>query len=388
MKRICIDGKDDDRTGYGRMVQQLRAAFMRRGFAVDNDPATSEAEVVVFAMIPNQVKGWRQGARPVMFTMWETDELPLEFRGLAQFSNVLVPSKACAEAFSRFHPNVDVIPLGVDERWGFQPRPTDGPFTFLTSGHERRKGWDATIEAFQKAFPGNDDVRLIIKGTLRNLELRAAAQDPRITVVEGYLSANDEIALYASANCYIGLSRGEGFGLMPLQAIRQGCPTIVSAGHGHAEYAQFADAVVPTTMVPADNYGTFGAWGAWWEPDVAAAAKEMRLIYERYGIALDSIEARAVLVADIFTWDNTAAMVELAIGGSFGTVTGDGWVEPDRLEYGFEVNAPVKCDIGPHRVDAVPGDTVWFPANVYRTLADAGFVTGEPQVRYAGMVPA
>lgn len=378
MKRICISCDEDDSTGYGRMGRQIRFGFERRGFQVDQDPGSSDAEVVVFVRIPPQVKGWRTGARAVLFTMYETDDLPWQYRGLRRYSNVLVPSKACAEAFSRWHPNVDVVPLGVDDRWEIRSRPVAGPFTFLTSGHERRKGWDATIAAFRHAFPDQPDVRLIVKAVRPSVELRAAVQsDPRISLVDGNLSAAAELDLYGSAHCYVGLSRGEGFGLMPLQALRSGCPIIISAGHGHAEYARYADAVVPTTLVPSDKFSVFDQAGRWWEPDVDAAAREMRRLFDRYDDALSSVAERAGLVADLFTWDRTVEGIIRAVGGDFGSVSGDGWETPSKPLVGFSVRTKLRADIGPWRLRLEPGETYWYPANVYRMLADGGWVTDE-----------
>lgn len=390
--RICLPHTDDDRTGYGRMGQQLRAAFRRAGVQVDTDPLRSDAEAVLWAKIPLMVSAWREGQRPCLFTMFETTELPLEFRNLGAFDTVIVPCAANELSFSRWHGNVKRVVLGVDERWGFQPRPFDGPFTFLTAGSGPRKGIDVTLAAFKQAFPEDEgmDVRLVVK-TVHPIHdpWLDRLDDDRISVVKGYLSSEDEMDLYGSAHVYVGMARGEGFGLMPLQAMRQGCPIIISEGHGHNEFAYLADETVPTTLTPAIDFTLYGWSGDWWEPDVEACARSMRRLWEDYDAYLHSAQARSEHVAETFTWDATVDALIDALGGpdALKPYSGSGEkVTRAPIEVQFQVNCKVKATIGEHDVSFVPGVTYWHDPNVRDVLAAAGKIATDPldsQFRFA-----
>ena len=48
---------------------------------------------------------------------------------------------------------------------------------------------------------------------------------------------SEELDLYRSCHAYLQPSRGEGFGLQPLQALALGRPTILTNAHGHASFA-------------------------------------------------------------------------------------------------------------------------------------------------------
>ena len=61
--------------------------------------------------------------------------------------------------------------------------------------------------------------------------------DERIHLMTGKLTSEEEVALYSMCHVYVQPSRGEGFGLRPLQAIAQGCPTIATNAHGHAAFS-------------------------------------------------------------------------------------------------------------------------------------------------------
>src|SRR5205807_7448785 len=59
----------------------------------------------------------------------------------------------------------------------------------------------------------------------------------RVLMVTGRMSNQAEIDLYQNAHCYLQPSRGEGFGLQPLQALACGIPTILTDAHGHKDFA-------------------------------------------------------------------------------------------------------------------------------------------------------
>lgn len=381
MSRLCLSHHGDDHTGYGRMGLQLQAALEAAGVEIDADPMSSPASTVVWVKIPPQVHRWLGNQRPCIFTMYETTELPVQFRALSSFDTVIVPCAANVESFSKWHRNVKRVPLGVDDRWEFRYRPVDGPFTFLTSGHTKRKGTDVTVAAFQAAFPDNPDVRLVVKAPKTDDWLRRV-DDDRISIVTGYLTADDELDLYGSSHCYVGLSRGEGFGMMPLQAIRSGLPTIISEGHGHDEFSYLAAATVPTTLVPADDYTLYGWAGDWWEPDLDAAVGAMRDMYDNYDRHLASVIARSDHVADSFTWEHTATALVDALGGydTLGTVPPTTTIRrPDPLLVKFRVNRRVNATIGDYNVRFVPGEDYWHTINVRDVIDAAGFLATDPR---------
>jgi len=358
--------------GYGRMGMELYAACERAGVTMSSDPYQAQANTVVHVMIPPMVKGWLSDQRRVIFTMYETTECPAEFRSLQDFHLVLVPCEANVEAFSKWHPNVQRVPLGIDpEVWTYRKRPTAGPFTFLASGSEPRKGTDVAMRAFQRAFPTNPDVRLLVKHpTSSPIPIPS---DPRIQVVSGYLSAQEELDLYASAHCYLGLSRGEGFGMMPLQALAQGCPTILSAAHGHAEFSHYG-IPISTRLVPAADYMLFGEAGDWWEPDEDETVDAMLDVYANYDGYLNVARRRSGQVRRTWTWDAAAARL-LDVLGDLPPYLGLGGRERrTEMEVPIRVTRPIACHIGDRDYDLVPGHEYWVPGDAKRVLREAGYI--------------
>lgn len=172
-----------------------------------------------------------------------------------------------------------------------------------------RKNPQAAIAAFRAAFPpGRRDVRLLLKtingqrlpAALRQLA-EAAAGDDRILLRDGFLDRDGMWSLQAACDVYLSLHRSEGFGLGMAECMALGKPVIATAYSGNL---QFMDAdnscLVPYRLVPV-NEGEYPDWRGqhWAEPDVAAAAAQLRrladdpLAARRLGaVARDALQQR------------------------------------------------------------------------------------------------
>jgi hypothetical protein len=301
---LDIQGVNIPHIGYGKMVQGLRGALANHVTLDEN------AEHVVFALRPNLIKGWDDGRIPHCLTMWETNWLPPEFSEyLSEFKKVIVPSLHNWELFSQYHDEVHMIPLGVDRTvWRPVEREPNKKFRFMCGGSEWfRKGMDVVLEAFTSLNLPNCELHIkIVPPYLyapKNLDY------PNVVVHREWMSVEDEANLVRSADCFISVARGEGFGLMPLQAISAGVPTIVSDAHGHREFSDLAAARVPTVSVPT----TKGEWqnmGDWDEPDMEVLCEKMVDIYENYegykwlaGLKADYVDAFSFhVVNQVWVW--------------------------------------------------------------------------------------
>jgi glycosyltransferase involved in cell wall biosynthesis len=152
-----------------------------------------------------------------------------------------------------------------------------------------RKNPLALIDAFDRAFPTGEGAQLVIK-TLNGREfsdqlerLNAAALDnPKIRIVDGYLSLDEQRVLIASCDAYVSLHRSEGFGLTLLEAMAYGKPVIATGYSGNLDFMSERNGyLVPYRMVPLpESCGPYPASARWAEPDVDVAAELMRRVVE------------------------------------------------------------------------------------------------------------
>lgn len=155
---------------------------------------------------------------------------------------VVTPSRFSREelaaVYGRAADAIEVVPNGVDERFlALARRPADRPpFLLYVGSLEQKKCVPALLRGFDRLLelaPGLPH-HLVLAGGAGGQALDLAgplaalgAARERVRVL-GYVPEDRLLALYAQASGFVYLSRYEGFGLPPLEAMAAGIPTLVS----------------------------------------------------------------------------------------------------------------------------------------------------------------
>lgn len=161
------------------------------------------------------------------------------------FSLILCDSRWTADAarLAGMTPRVVALPPPMWSREEVDAvRPARQPFTFLhvSNGDGFIKGTDIVIEAFANAFGDVPGVRLVLKISGSGADHLRSRQRTQ-ALVEGIAARNVELdtrrldqaamrTLYASADCYVHVSRSESLGMPPLEAATCGVPCILHRG--------------------------------------------------------------------------------------------------------------------------------------------------------------
>ena len=357
--------------GYGKMVSGLRAALLGKVELCD------DAERVVFALRPNLIKGWMDGQKPALMTMWETNWLPPEFSEyLTNFDVVVVPSMHNWELFSQFHDNVRVVNLAVDRNIYFPvEREQTSKFRILCGGSEwHRKGLDVVLKVFNEMqLP---DCELNIKIVPPYLSAPDNLDNPNVVVWRHWMTPDEEADLMRSCDVFVSVSRGEGFGLMPLQAISAGVPTIVSDAHGHREFSDLATYRIGTKSVPT-NEGVWKNMGDWDEPDEGELREAILDCYQNRDRYRKQAHERAHETA-VFNWETAADELIKVVQPTPVRVQGKfRHLEPTCV---IMVSKRIQAQIGKHTVDLQPGVKHRVVLNVRDVLRASGVVAYEETV--------
>jgi phosphatidylinositol alpha-1,6-mannosyltransferase len=200
-----------------------------------------------------------------------------------------------ALAVSVCHPHVPPAAAGGD-------RVVPGRFALIVgrmSSAERYKGHDLLIDLWPGLVARVPDARLVVGGggdDADRLRAKAAALQlgDRVEFL-GWCPAADLTALYRDAVCFAMPSRGEGFGIVYLEAMREGTPCVAAPG---AAAEIITDGVDGLIADPAD------------QPAVADALARL-FVDEPLRVRLGA--AAAARVAGTFTADRFAARLSALV---------------------------------------------------------------------------
>ena len=260
------------------------------------------------------------GRTLVAYTTWETDRLPSAWPAiLNRFDKVLVPSQFNAEVFasSGVRRPIEVVPHISPRMPARQPQPPSSKFTFyVINSWSARKALGDLVNAYLRAFSAADDVRLVIHTTPEDLivtrqlaEERAPGPEfsswgpgsswytlarllggrqrvPEVTLSTRWLTAQEVEALHLASDCFVSLSRGEGWGLGPFEAAAHGNPVIVTGWGASREFlAPDYPYLVDYRLVPAINDPPDILWEPepghrWAKASTEHAAELMRHVYQ------------------------------------------------------------------------------------------------------------
>lgn len=251
-------------------------------------------------------------------TVWETDKLPISWVTiLNQLDGVIVPSQWNQQVFRASGVSAPVFtlphlsqfqgrePKHLPEGWlGIPPE----SFVFYTIGewNERKLLWKQLV-TFTKTFSHEEDVCLVIKTSrldytafkrswrtlfrnrnqpmgpvIRQLQ-KQYHHGPRFVMSSAFWSDDEIQYLHTRGDCYLSLSRAEGWGMGAYEAAWYGKPIIMTAFGGQLDFLPAACSygvtydLVPVTPMP--GWPEYEPDQLWAEPNQAHAATLMREVF-------------------------------------------------------------------------------------------------------------
>ena len=220
--------------------------------------------------------------------------------------------------------NLDA-PAVIRERYGIPPDAFMVYFNFDIGSSYYRKNPEGAMRAFAEAFESCPESRLVFKvlGAKDHPDLMARMMAlagelgirERMTVIDRYIPERDIYGLTNAGDVYLSLHRGEGFGITVAEAMTLGKPVVCTDYSSTTEFClpdcvfpvPFARVAVRPEQVDHPYYAQVREWA---EPDIHAAAEQLRLVHDHPEEARKRGEAARRFIQTYFSIDHFRRDVE------------------------------------------------------------------------------
>jgi len=251
------------------------------------------------------------------FTYWETNRLPDDWvKNCNKMDEVWTSSRFMQDVFVKSGVKVPVygFNLGVEPAL-YSPlrRYAHNQFTFLSMGSpSTRKNSQVSVDAFLKLFGGNDEYRLIYKSNgapdarnYANGVMMGRLDHPQIEIIDEELSHDDLANLYDEVDCLLYPTSGEGWGIIPFQAIAKGIPTICTNATACEEYAYMS---VPLDYEWSQDKmsGIYENAGFWAKPNFDDLCDKMLYVVNNYDKVSKKTFSSAEYINKNMTWEKVS----------------------------------------------------------------------------------
>ena len=274
-----------------------------------------------------------QAARTIGYWAWELEVLPADWApAFHLLDEVWCPSEFTASAVRARAPArmaVKVVAHPVHElpcrpgqraRFGLEPESVVVLTSFDVGSTFARKNPNDALEAFRLATDGGtvDSLMLckVVGGHRAPAALAAleAGLPDNVRLLRAALTDDEMSALISSADIVLSLHRSEGFGLLLARGMLAAKPVVATGWSGNMDFMDAGSAaLVPYDLTPARDPQGIYRGGRWARPDVAAAARALRLLIEDTAARVALGERAGAAAARLFDRDAYSRVLRSAL---------------------------------------------------------------------------
>ena len=227
MKFSINNGSSAIHTGYGHATLKMIWNIGKTDHSVLINRA---APVEITFAHPRDYIFLNPDSYKIGYTAWESTDIKDGWQEhIDQVDEMWVPNNFCKQVFSQYtDKEIHVFPHGIDSVFNPIKREVEDKVKFLHVGHPAiRKNLQDTVDTFLSLYAGRKDVELTIKAyNGNNFEIN----EPNINFISSNMSYANFVKLMGEHHALLYPSWGEGFGLIPLQALATGMPSIMTDG--------------------------------------------------------------------------------------------------------------------------------------------------------------
>ncbi|MEP1766940.1 MAG: glycosyltransferase [Sulfitobacter sp.] len=269
----------------------------------------AESTPLAFAYQPDVFSG----AYNIGYFFWELDKPAYcHYLGMDMLDEIWVSTEYGVEIYEKDADGKPVINVGmcyednsditredsrdfVERRFQFDESHFVCLVAFDSFSFVQRKNPVSVLKAFQQAFEGVPNARLVVKTQNRDSVFDSVqvnlwdqvdtiiTADPRIIVMNETLSYHDLLRLKRGSDVYVSLHKSEGWGFGMIEAMNLGVPVVCTAYSGNMDFCSDETAWLvdfEETLLRQEDYIFVRKGSIWAEPSVDHAAQQLRAAYD------------------------------------------------------------------------------------------------------------
>lgn len=242
----------------------------------------------------------------IAYSMIESSRIPKEWVTILnqQFDAVVIPDPFLVKVYqdSGVKIPIFILPCGIhlDEFYNAS-KVSHKEFIFgMSAGFEARKNHAMLIEAFIQEFRRDNNVKLKIHGRFGDPHLKHAIIEKikkirpgKIELTSETFTRKDYVQFYANLDCYVFISKGEGFSISPREAMALGIPCILTNNTAHTTLCNTQLVYsIPAPYVEPAVYPIFGqVCGHYLNCRIKDVRLALRNVYNNYAVFTERASA-------------------------------------------------------------------------------------------------
>ncbi|MCA9775876.1 MAG: glycosyltransferase [Candidatus Eremiobacteraeota bacterium] len=274
----------------------------------------SQPDLVILHIMPAYLESWLErfpSTPTVVHTVWETDRLRAEWvEVINRTLGVVVPCEWNREVFATSGVSVpiEVVPYMIPKDVTPMERSDQCRRFYTINDWTYRKAMPELVMAFLRAFPDGGATLTIKTNTrdrtapkpwydffpfkalatqqtstaaaVRRVKAESASSKAEVKLLAGELTRNEILEIHRENDCYVSLTRSEGWGMGAFEAAAIGNPVVMTGFGGQSEFLKpDLCSIVNHTLKPCLDDGWYTARESWAEPDVVDAVRKLKKVH-------------------------------------------------------------------------------------------------------------
>jgi glycosyltransferase involved in cell wall biosynthesis len=252
------------------------------------------------------------------YTPWESTKIPTGWiSNMLSCDEIWTTSSFVKDIYQSNGIDKDVFVLhhGISDEWAIYDREIVNTFNFLhVGGDSKRKNSQMVVDAFIELFDGKEEFKLILKysnhsnATVKiNNRIVPAETHPQILGISDNFDIDNLVKLFHKCHCLVYPTMGEGFGMIPFEAIATGMPTICTNLTGCSDFAYMSIPLSATWQDASINSIDYQSdTGLWALPDYEELLSSMTNVVNYFDDIKKTTIQSAKIIHEKWSWSAVA----------------------------------------------------------------------------------